>query len=227
MSRQPRVDVANEIYHVINRANARQQIFKTHQDYRATLIALQETLKKIPIEIFSYILMPNHWHFSVRPIRNGDMGKFFGKFTQKATQRWHASHQTAGSGHLFQGRFKSFIVDKEQYFIQLMKYIEANALRSKLVKKAEDWPWGSLHIRKKYPALARKLLSKWPVDIPLSNYLDEINSPISENQLRVVRRCVKKGMPFGNSDWTSSIVKKYGLKYTVRSSGRAGCSKAK
>ena len=170
MARQPRVDVANEIYHVINRANARQQIFKTHQDYRATLIALQETLKKIPIEIFSYILMPNHWHFSVRPIRNGDMGKFFGKFTQKATQRWHASHQTAGSGHLFQGRFKSFIVDKEQYFIQLMKYIEANALRSKLVKK---------------------------------------------------------GMPFGNSDWTSSIVKKYGLKYTVRSSGRPGCSKAK
>ena len=145
MSRQPRVDVANEIYHVINRANARQQIFKTHQDYRATLIALQETLKKIPIEIFSYILMPNHWHFSVRPIRNGDMGKFFGKFTQKATQRWHASHQTAGSGHLFQGPYKAVHVEQNYQLLHLSAYIHKNPTElAEWRNKISDYPWSSL-----------------------------------------------------------------------------------
>ena len=219
MARQPRIDVADEIYHIINRANARQQIFATRQDYRAALIALQETLEKVPIDIFSYTLMPNHWHFSVRPIQDGDMGKFFGKFTQKVTQRWHASHQTTGSGHLFQSRFKSFLVGRESYLLQLMKYIDTNALRAHLVSRAEDWPWGSLYIRTKYPQLANKLLAPWPMDTP-NDYLNDVNQPLSETHLRAIRHSVEKGKPYGDSDWVNNTIKKYGLKHTARKSGR-------
>jgi putative transposase len=115
MPRQSRNDIAGEVYHVINRANARTWIFETDGDYNAVIEALEETLKKIPFDIFTFCIMSNHWHFAVRPNSDGDMGKFFGKFTQKLTQRWHKYHQSVGSGHLFQGRFKSFLVQTDPY----------------------------------------------------------------------------------------------------------------
>jgi len=148
MARQPRIDIAKEVYHVINRANARWRIFKTTKDYAAVIDSLEEIKEEFPLDIFAFCIMPNHWHFAVKPKEDGDMGRFFGKFTQKVTQRWHASHHTTGSGHLFQGRFKSFLVEQDSYFLQLMKYIESNPLRAKLADKAEDWQWGSLFLRK-------------------------------------------------------------------------------
>lgn len=219
MSRQPRVDVANEIYHVVNRSNARWTIFKTDKDYQNVLDSLEETLEMIPIDIFSFCLMPNHWHFSVRPKQDGDMGKFFGKFTQKATQRWHAAHHTVGSGHLFQGRFKSFLVQQDPYFLQLMKYIEANALRAKMVKKAEDWPWSSLSIRINNPQYAQKLLIAWPIDVP-KNYLKLVNEPLPKPVLKSLRHSIERGKPLGNDKWVGQQIKKHNLTYTIRPVGR-------
>lgn len=76
MARQPRVDVAGEIFHVINRANARQRIFKTPEDYDLVLNSLLEVKEQIPIDIFSFCIMPNHWHFVVKPKQDGDMVRF-------------------------------------------------------------------------------------------------------------------------------------------------------
>ncbi len=61
------------------------------------------------------------------------------------TQRWHSEHKTIGSGHLYQGRYKSFPIQINKYLFQLFRYVERNALRGKLVKKAEDWKWSSLY----------------------------------------------------------------------------------
>jgi putative transposase len=60
------------------------------------------------------------------------------------TQRWHANRSSAGSGHLYQGRFKSFVVQDDEYFLTVSRYVEANALSGNLVRRAEDWRWGSL-----------------------------------------------------------------------------------
>lgn len=87
MARQPRVDIAGEIYHVINRANARWRIFRKPNDFVAVLGALEEIMDKFPLDIFSFCVMPNHWHFAVRPRQDGDLGRFFGTFTQLVTQR--------------------------------------------------------------------------------------------------------------------------------------------
>jgi len=219
MARQPRVDIPNEIYHVINRSNARWSIFKTDGDYQNVLNALEETLELIPLSIFSFTLMPNHWHFAVKPGNNGDMGKFFGKFTQKVTQRWHASHHTAGSGHLFQGRFKSFLVEKDSYFFQLMQYIEANPLRAKMVKRAEDWPWGSLYLRLNDPAKANNLLTAWPMDVP-KNYLNLLNKPLKNQELNNIRHAVLRSSPLGGQSWIKNKVERYNLQHTIRREGR-------
>jgi len=219
MARQPRLDIADQIFHVINRSNARWDIFKTNKDFQGVLNSLIETVELIPIDIFAFILMSNHWHFVVRPRKNGDMGKFFGKFTQKATQRWHTKHGSVGTGHLFQGRFKSFLVEKDNYFLQLVKYVEANALRAKMVKQAEDWPWSSLRLRLNNPELAKKILSPWPIDVP-RNYLSLVKQPLPKVQLDSIRTSIEKSRPLGGEAWVSKQVGRYDLGYTLRQRGR-------
>jgi len=81
--------------------------------------------------------MPNHWHFCLSPNNDGDMTKFMQWLTLTHTQRWHAGHHSIGAGHLYQGRYKSFLVQKDDHFLQLCRYIESNALRAKLVQGAE------------------------------------------------------------------------------------------
>ena len=219
MARQPRIDIANEIYHVINRANAKQFIFNSDDDFLPVISALEETLKLYPIEIFSFCLMSNHWHFVVRPHSDGDLGRFFGKLTQKVTQRWHAYHHTVGSGHLFQGRFKSFLVQTDSYFIQLMKYVEANPLRANLVNRAEDWKWGSLWLRQNSPETVKCLLATWPLEYS-GNYLKDINEPLPKLFLEQVRGSINRGRPLGDEAWVRGMVEKYNLKYTIRREGR-------
>ena len=219
MARQPRVDVAGEIFHIINRSNARWNIFKTDKDFNGVFKSLVETLKIIPIDIFAFCLMSNHWHFVVRPKKGGDMGTFFGKFTQKTTQRWHTQHGSIGSGHLFQGRFKSFLVEKDDYFLQVVRYVEANPLRAGMVKKAEEWMWSSLYQRLKNPELSKKILTAWPIDLP-SNYLALVNAKQPKPQLDNIRQSLTKGQPFGGEYWVNKQINKYDLGYTLRQPGR-------
>jgi len=224
MPRQARVDIAGEVFHVINRANARLEIFSKQGDFEAVLNSLLEIKERFPIvDIFSFSIMPNHWHFSARPKRDGDLGIFFGKFTQVVTQRWHAAHQTTGSGHLFQGRFKSFLVGRDSYFLWLMRYIEANPLRAKLVQRAENWPWGSLYIREKNPKLAEKLLSFWPSGFP-TDYLEVVNKELPEQIIEDIRSSARKGRPFGDDLWVGAKIDQYSLEHTVRDPWRPGKS---
>jgi len=218
MPRQPRIDVAGEFYHVINRANARAQIFKTPDDYQAVVQALQQTLEKMPLDIFSFCIMPNHWHFAVRPRNDGEMGKFFGKLTQTVTQRWHAFHHTTGMGHVFQGRYKAFLVQTDVYFIQLMKYIEGNPLRAGLVSKAEEWRWGSYNMRTTDPERYKILCVPWPVDMP-PDYLHIVNQPTSKEFLEQLRNSVVRGKPLGDAEWVEKTVREYGLESTIRNRG--------
>jgi len=219
MPRQPRLDIAGEIYHVINRANARMQIFNRPGDYKAVINTLLEIKTKIPLQIYSFCIMPNHWHFAVKPNQDGDMGRFFGKFTQAVTQRWHAYHHTAGSGHLFQGRFKSFLVENDAYFLQLMKYIEANPLRAKLVERAEQWQWGSLNIRNINSSLASSLLDSWPLDMP-TGYLVQVNQPLPKAVHERITHSIVKSTPLGGDEWVLRKVKEFQLEYTIRNPGR-------
>lgn len=88
--------------------------------------------------------MRNHWHLFVWPQEDDELSRFVGWLTLTHTQRWHAHRKLTGSGHLYQGRFKSFPVQDDDHFLTLCRCVERNALRAKLVKRAEDWRWSSL-----------------------------------------------------------------------------------
>lgn len=219
MPRVSRVNVAGEIYHVINRANARLQIFDNEKDYQLFEKVLVEAKDRFDIDIYSYCIMPNHWHFVLSPKENGGLPKFIGWLTMTHTQRWHVIHKSIGSGHLYQGRYKSFLVQKENYFLQLCRYVERNPLRAGLVKNGIDWEWSSLWRRERGDARQKEILSAWPANVP-DDYMDWINKPEIEKELMAIRHSVNKGKPYGEDNWVDKITDLYKLKSTLRNPGR-------
>jgi REP element-mobilizing transposase RayT len=141
MPRPLRIVPGGFVYHVLNRANGRRRIFDRDEDYRAFERVLAEIQGRIPMRVLAWCLMPNHWHLVLWPARDGDLSDYMRLVTLTHTQRWHAYRATTGSGHLYQGRFKSFVVQDDTHFLTVCRYVEGNALRAKLVTRAEDWRW--------------------------------------------------------------------------------------
>jgi putative transposase len=116
--------------------------------------------------MLAYGVMPNHWHLVLWPRADGDVSRCVGWLTLMHTQRWHAHHHTTGTGHLYQGRFKSFPVQTDAHFLTVCRYVERNPVRAGLVPRAERWRWGSLWQREQRYAAVQGMLSPWPVDQP-------------------------------------------------------------
>ena len=144
MGRPLRAAEAGYVYHVLNRANARMTIFEKDEDDEAFERVLAEAVERTKTRLLAYCLMPNHWHLMVWPQADGELSAFVGWLTLTHTQRWHAHRHSAGTGHVYQGRFKSFPVQEDEHFYTVCRYVERNALRANLVSQAEQWRWSSL-----------------------------------------------------------------------------------
>ena len=145
MSRRPRQATGGLAYHVLNRRVGRLPLFETSPDYAAFEKILQEAYDQTRIRIVAYCLMPNHWHVLLWPRKDGELSEVLRWITVTHTQRWHAQRHTAGTGPVYQGRFKSFPVQTDEHCLGVARYVERNALRAHLVERAEDWRWGVGH----------------------------------------------------------------------------------
>ena len=109
MGRAPRQSAGGVVYHVLNRRVMRLPIFEKDGDYLAFLGVVNEALDRDDApDLFTFCLMPNHWHLLLRPRRDGDLSTWMQWLTVTHTHRWHAHRHTAGSGPVYQGRFKDF-----------------------------------------------------------------------------------------------------------------------
>jgi putative transposase len=219
MPRTLRADVGDIVYHVLNRSTARLKIFTKDKDYQAFETTLEEAKEKYPMRILAYCIMPNHWHLVLYPEFDGQLVPFMRWLTMTHTHRWHAAHKTIGSGHLYQGRYKSFPVETDEHFLQLIRYVERNAKRARLVNKAEDWQWSSIHRRQFGKDQQKKLLTSWPVKAD-NDYLAWLNSPQPKEELETIRMSVVRGRPYGQEDWTHTMSERLGLQSAWRSRGR-------
>lgn len=219
MPRVPRVDIAGLFYHVINRANGRARIFKTPADYRLFESLLVEAKEMTGMDIFAYVLMPNHWHLQMSPKTDGDMGLFMHWLTTTHTRRVRTKTDTVGRGHLYQDRYKSFLVDSDSYFLTALKYIERNPVRARLVRHPEDWRWGSSWRRVNGTAKELELLTEPPVPLP-RNYRKWVDNVDDEDDLGTIRNAVNRGVPFGGDAWTETMIAKHHLESTRRMPGR-------
>jgi putative transposase len=204
---------------VLNRAVARLPLFEKAEDYDAFERVLGEAHQRVPLPIYSYCVMPNHWHFVVRPKTKHQVTDFFRWLTNTHTMRWHAHHQTQGTGHLYQGRFKAFPIEQDEHLLAVLRYVERNPLRAGLCDRAEDWQWGSMWQRDHPDPTQTDVLSPWPIDRPRM-WRRHVNKPQSESELKAIRHSVTRGTPFGTERWLSQSAARLQLSHTLRPRGR-------
>jgi putative transposase len=219
MPRPPRADEAGGLYHVLNRGNLRAAIFHKDDDYLAFERILHEALAEYRIELFCYQLMPNHYHLVLRPAIDGEMSRFMKWVGGTHTMRYHAHYRTGGLGHVYQQRYKSFPIQDEAPFFTVCRYVERNALRAGLVRRAEQWRWGSLWRWLQRPEPEPTLLSAWPAP-RLANWVERVNAALSPRELDAVRRSAHRGQPFGEEAWARKTARRLGLEATLRPRGR-------
>lgn len=219
MPRPRRTAPGGFVYHVLNRANGRRTIFEKPHDYRAFEEMLAEVHERVPIRILAWCLMPNHWHLVLWPQLDGELSRYLHLLSVTHAQRWHAHRQTAGSGHVYQGRFKSFVVQTDSHFLAVCRYVEANALRARLVERAESWRWGSLWRTCRPRPDIGPPIEEWPLPRP-SGWIGYVNECAPEHELAALRSCAQRGTPYGSKAWTSEVARQLGLHGTMRPRGR-------
>ena len=142
MPRKPRIEYTGAFYHVITRGNQKQKIFKDTGDFQKYLLLLTAYKNRTGCRIFAYVLMNNHVHLLIET-QDIPLSKVMQGLNQTYTMYYNRRYRTVG--HLFQGRYKAILCDKEAYLLGLLKYIHFNPLRAKLVETLDAYPWSSHH----------------------------------------------------------------------------------
>lgn len=227
MGRPVRVDVGGHAYHVLNRSVGRRALFHRPADFAAFERVLAEAVDRFvgEVELLAYCLMPNHWHLVVYTREDGVLSQFMKWLTLTHTQRYRVAHGNVGEGPVYQGRFKSFLIEQETHLLAVCRYVERNAARATLVERAEDWRWSSLW-RSRHPGEPAEenpplQLSDWPIPGGRpKQWLRTVNTPLNEKELEALQQATRRCRPYGRQAWVEQMIERYGLQSTTRRPGR-------
>jgi len=138
MARKPRLHYHGAMYHVVTRGNNRQKIFTTEADYKTFLENLRRIKERKPFCLYAYCLMPNHIHLLIE-VKNDALSVIMQRLLTGYTIYYNRTYKKRG--HLFQGRYKAILCQKDSYLMELVRYIHLNPVRAKIVKKPSDYEW--------------------------------------------------------------------------------------
>ena len=203
-------------HHVINRGNDRKRIFYKAGDYLAFLRFVFEAQITVPMRLLAFCLMPNHFHLVLWPECIEALSEYMGVLMNLHVHNYQHHYGTVGHGHIWQSRFKNFPIQEDVHLLRVLRYVEANAVRANLVRRAEDWSWSSLAPSREddWPALTPS-----PIVRP-DDWLDYVNDPVGGKELKQLRLSARRGAPYGEPEWTERVAKEYGLEFTLRPQGR-------
>jgi putative transposase len=176
MPRPPRIDFPHAVYHVTTRGNGRDVIFWSDEDRSRFLGQLADNLHISAVVLYAYVLMENH--LVLWPYNDGDLSRWMQWLMTSHVRRYHGHYRS--SGHVWQGRFKAFPIQDDDHLWTVLRYVERNALRANLVRRAEDWPWCSAAVLrgKDRPSMMD------PGPVPRSrDWLEWVNQPQTEAEL--------------------------------------------
>lgn len=211
MPRTQRATVAGHCYHALNRGNCKSRIFHEAADYDAFEALAVRAKSRTTLRILAWCLMPNHFHFVVRPAADNDLSRFLHWLMTTHVRRHHLRRGT--DGRVWQGRFKVFPVKTDGHLLRVLRYVERNPLRAGLVEAAEDWPWSSLSTR--LGQTRKPMLDDGPLAKP-DDWLAMVNEPLTRDELEAIRLCGRRGRPYGDEAWTIRTALDLGLESSIR-----------
>jgi len=140
MARPLRLELAGGLYHVTSRGNARGEIYLDDEDRVSWLELFNDVCYRFNWICHAYCLMSNHYHVVVETVE-GNLSKGMRQLNGVYTQTFNRKHRRVG--HVFQGRYKAILVEKDSYLLELSRYVVLNPVRAQMVKDVADWPWSS------------------------------------------------------------------------------------
>jgi len=158
MARPLRIEFEGALYHVTSRGNDREKIFFMDTDRKAFLELLSEVVDRFSWVCHAYCLMTNHYHLLIET-PHANLSRGMRHLNGVYTQRMNRLNKR--TGHLLQGRFKSILVEKESYLLELARYVVLNPVRAKMVRSAKDWRWSSYRATAGQAAVPTFLTAKW------------------------------------------------------------------
>jgi len=145
MSTTKRILIKNACYHLVTRGNQKQRVFLCNDDYLAYLLLLKKFKRKYNFKLYAWCLMPNHVHLLGETENYLELSNFMHDLNRTYTLYFNNAHKKVG--HLWQGRFKSMGICKDEYLIDCINYIELNPLKKELVQQLSEYPWSSYGAR--------------------------------------------------------------------------------
>lgn len=189
MARPLRIEFPGAVYHVTSRGNARADIFEDDNDHHLFLSILGQTVKRFNWLCHAYCLMGNHYHLLIET-PEGNLSAGMRHLNGVYTQAFNRKHDK--DGHVFKGRFKSVLVEKESHLLELSRYVVLNPVRAHMVERAEQYPWSSY-----LPTLGKTAV---PLFLSTEWILGNFSASLAEAR-RLYCQFVKEGMAGSETPW--------------------------
>jgi putative transposase len=212
MARLPRLVIPHQPHHVIQRGNDRQLIFREQEDYQRFLGWLKESARFYSVAIHAYVLMPNHLHLLATPEDADGLAQMMQKLGRFYVPWFNHKYQRYGG--LFQGRFRTSLIDSDRYFLACSRYIELNPVRAQLAASPLDYPWSSYahHAGVLIDPLVTDHALYWSLgNTPFQReaaYIDLAQQGLSIDELQAISRAALKGQPLGSDAFKAELERK-------------------
>ena len=208
MARLPRLVVPDHPHHVLQIGNDNQLIFRDADDYQRFLAWLKECAREFKIAIHAYVLMPNHFHLLATPASAEGLAQMMQRLGRYYVPWYNVKYSRSGS--LFQGRFKTSLIDAERYFMLCSRYVESNPVRSQLVAEARDYPWSSFahHAGVRPDPVVTDHALYWALgNTPFQREAAYIalSQPLSAADMAMLDAAVLKGWPLGSDAFKADL----------------------
>jgi putative transposase len=224
MARLPRLTLPGHPHHIIQRGNNRQAIFATAADRQMMLDLLEENARKFGVAIHAYVLMDNHFHLLATPQTLDGLPQMMQAVGRRYVRYFNDSLNRTGT--LWEGRYKSTLIQTERYLLACMAYIDLNPVRAGMVAQARDYPWSS-HAH--YIGLRiDKLITTHPLVWALGNtpfareaaYAELVQAGINAGQQQALTDSALRGWALGEPDFVKNLQKMTVRRLSKSTAGR-------
>ncbi len=224
MARLPRLTLPGYPHHVIQRGNNRQPVFAQSADYRILLDLLDEYASKFDVAVHSYVLMNNHFHLLVTPKTTDGLPKMMQAIGRRYVRYFNDTRQRSGT--LWEGRYKSTLIQTERYLLTCMVYIDLNPVRSGMVAQPQDYPWSShgYYTGRRTDHLITPHALVWELgNTPFAReaaYAQLVQSGIDAVQQSALTNSTLHGWALGETDFIASLQKRTERRIVQGKAGR-------